>query len=57
MTFNQLHPPFNNPAIRRALLGAIVHSVSLARAEELCESFGDYLAGVGELAEEQPSTG
>jgi len=23
MTFNQLHPPFNNPAIRRALLGAI----------------------------------
>src|SRR5205085_12649887 len=23
MTFNQLHPPFNNPAIRRALLCAI----------------------------------
>ncbi len=23
MTFNQLHPPFDNPAIRRALLGAI----------------------------------
>jgi peptide/nickel transport system substrate-binding protein len=23
MTFNQLHPPFNNPAVRRALLGAI----------------------------------
>src|SRR6266851_6766870 len=23
MTFNQLHPPFNNPAIRRALLGAV----------------------------------
>ena len=23
MRFNQLHPPFNNPAIRRALLGAI----------------------------------
>src|SRR5947209_4571642 len=23
MTFNQLHPPLNNPAIRRALLGAI----------------------------------
>jgi peptide/nickel transport system substrate-binding protein len=22
--FNQLHPPFNNPAIRRALLGAVV---------------------------------
>jgi peptide/nickel transport system substrate-binding protein len=23
MTFNQLHPPFNNPAIRRALLGTV----------------------------------
>jgi hypothetical protein len=23
MTFNQLHPPFDNPAIRRALLGAV----------------------------------
>ena len=23
MTFNQLHPPFNNPAMRRALLGAV----------------------------------
>ena len=23
MRFNQLHPPFNNPAIRRALLGAV----------------------------------
>jgi hypothetical protein len=35
----------------------LLHGVSLARAEELCESFGDYLARVGELAEEQPSTG
>jgi hypothetical protein len=37
--------------------GQLLHGVSLARAEELCESFGDYLARVGELAEEQPSTG
>ena len=26
MRFNQLHPPFNNPAIRRALLGAVDQS-------------------------------
>jgi peptide/nickel transport system substrate-binding protein len=30
MTFNQLHPPFNNPAIRRALLGAIDQAEAIA---------------------------
>jgi peptide/nickel transport system substrate-binding protein len=30
MTFNQLHPPFNNPAIRRALLGAIDQSEAIS---------------------------
>ena len=31
MRFNQLHPPFNNPAIRRALLGAVDQSDAYRR--------------------------
>jgi len=30
MTFNQLHPPFDNPAIRRALLGAVDQAEAIA---------------------------
>jgi peptide/nickel transport system substrate-binding protein len=34
MTFNQLHPPFDNPAIRRALLGAVDQAEAISTIDE-----------------------
>jgi ABC-type transport system substrate-binding protein len=34
MRFNQLHPPFDNPAIRRALLGAVDQATAMQASPE-----------------------